>query len=86
MNRRAILALGVAIPLLRGKDAVAITEAEKLAEPSRIQEIFDVQKAANSNLPLLKDSLQLAKVTKSTKYSGVDKSAFATGDCWTLCG
>lgn len=85
VNRRAILALGVAIPLFRGKDAVAMTEAEELAklraEASRIQEIFDVQKAANSNLPSLKDSLKLTKVTKSAPASGADEPVVATGDC-----
>ncbi len=65
VNRRVVLALA-SIPLLGLHKAEAMTEAEELAklqlEASRIQEIFDVQKAANSNLPSLKDSLKAAKI------------------------
>jgi hypothetical protein len=69
VNRRAILALAT-LPLLGiHKPSYAMTEAEELvklqAEASRIQEIFDVQKAANANLPSLKDGLKAAKLAKS---------------------
>jgi hypothetical protein len=83
VNRRAVLALSIALPLLRGKDAVAMTEADELvklqAEAARIQEIFDVQKEANSNLPSLKDNLMAAK--NSAPAPGGDEPAVATGDC-----
>jgi hypothetical protein len=69
VNRRAILALAT-LPLLgTHKPSYAMTEAEELvklqAEASRIQEIFDVQKAANANLPSLKDGLKATKLAKS---------------------
>ena len=65
VNRRVALAL-VSLPLLGLRKAEAMTEAEEIAklqkEAARIQEIFDVQKAAQSNLPSLKDSLKAARV------------------------
>ena len=67
VNRRVVLALA-SLPLLGVHKAEAMSEAEEIAklqlEASRIQEIFDVQKAANSNLPSLKDSLKAAKAAK----------------------
>jgi len=65
VNRRVVLALA-SLPLLGLRKAEAMTEAEEMAklqaEAARIQEIFDVQKAASSNLPSLKDSLKAAKL------------------------
>jgi len=65
VNRRVALALA-SLPLLGLRKAEAMTEAEEIAklqkEAARIQEIFDVQKAAQSNLPSLKDSLKAARV------------------------
>ena len=64
VNRRVVLALA-SLPLFGLRKASAMTEAEELvklqAEAARIQEIFDVQKAANANLPSLKDSLKASK-------------------------
>ena len=85
MNRRAILALAT-LPLLGiHTPSYAMTEAEELeklqAEASRIQEIFDVQKAANANLPSLKDGLKAAKLAKSASTMGEieDAPALAAG-------
>ena len=85
VNRRAILALAT-LPLLGiHKPSYAMTEAEELvklqAEASRIQEIFDVQKAANANLPSLKDGLKAAKLSKSasTMDEIEDTPALAAG-------
>ena len=70
VNRRVVLALA-SLPLLGVRKAEAMTEAEELAklqaEASRIQEIFDVQKAANANLPSLKDSIKAAKSAASSE-------------------
>ena len=64
VNRRVVLALAT-LPLLGLRKAEAMTDAEEIvklqAEAARIQEIFDVQKAASANLPSLKDSLKVAK-------------------------
>jgi len=64
VNRRVILALS-SLPLLGLRKAEAMTEAEELAklqvEAARIQEIIDVQKAGNSNLPSLRDSQKFVK-------------------------
>jgi hypothetical protein len=86
VNRRAILALAT-LPLLGiHKPSYAMTEAEELvklqAEASRIQEIFDVQKAANANLPSLKDGLKAAKLAKSasTMDEIEDTPALAAGN------
>lgn len=66
INRRVVLALA-SLPLFGLRKASAMTEVEELvklqAEAARIQEIFDVQKAANSNLPSLKDSLKASKLS-----------------------
>jgi hypothetical protein len=64
VNRRVVLAIAT-LPLLGLRKAEAMTEAEEIAklqaEAARIQEIFDVQKAASASLPSLKDSLKVAK-------------------------
>jgi hypothetical protein len=69
VNRRVVLALA-SLPLLGLRKAEAMTEAEEIAklqaEAARIQEIFDVQKAAQSSLPSLKDSIKAAKLAGPT--------------------
>lgn len=66
VGRRAVLALA-ALPALglRRASAAAPSEAAELQrlrdEAARIQEIFDVQKELNSNMPSLKDGLKAAK-------------------------
>ena len=70
VNRRFVLALAT-LPVLGLRKAEAMTEAEEIAklqaEAARIQEIFDVQKAASANLPSLKDSLKVAKSAVSSE-------------------
>jgi len=77
VNRRYILALS-SLPLLGLRKAEAMTEAEELAklqvEAARIQEIINVQKAGNSNLPSLRDSSQLVFFNLGVFIKGITSS------------
>lgn len=83
VNRRVVLALA-AIPLLglRKASAATLTEAEEIAklqaEAARIQEIFDVQKTVNSNMPSLKDGLKAAKAPPAAAHRIVFDRSLST--------
>lgn len=84
VNRRAVLALAAFSTLgLRQASAATMTEAEELAklqaEAARIQEIFDVQKELNANLPSLKDGLKAAKAPPSATDDRVAVRCAAEG-------
>jgi hypothetical protein len=76
VKRRVALALA-ALPVfgLRKASAASLTEAEELsrlkAEAARIQEIFDIQKELNSDLPTLKKSVK-AVAAKDAPAPGSD--------------
>jgi len=82
VNRRVALALA-AVPLfgLRKASAAPMTEAEEVAklqaEAARIQEIFDIQKELNSDLPTLKNSLKARKAAATPQPQVVAKGASA---------
>jgi len=75
VNRRVALAVAV-LPVLglRKASAAPMTEAEELsrlkAEAARIQEIFDIQKELNSDLPTLKKSLAAAPADAQVTANG----------------
>ena len=82
VGRRAVLTLTLAGALglrQRPASAATMTEEEELkklqAEAARIQEIFDVQKELNSNLPSLKDSLQSRKAAVSEQDAVATRKA-----------
>lgn len=70
-GRRAVLALAAAgaLGLRRPAPAAAATEAEDIArlqaEAARIQEIFDVQKELNADMPTLKDGIKKMNAAKA---------------------
>ena len=63
------LAAAGALGLRRPAPAAAATEAEDIArlqaEAARIQEIFDVQKELNADMPTLKDGIKKMNAAKA---------------------
>eukprot|EP00960_Hanusia_phi_P036148 752167-Hanusia_phi.AAC.2 len=78
-RRVFLLTTAFAIPSLLLRPASALTEAEEFEKLQRraaeLKEIFESQKAANSNLPTLRDSVAKDKVAKSQDKGGGEPDA-----------